>query len=164
MSDKHMRASTLGLMIAGDRMGLVRHLALHTEPRLPVYLYTARHRGHCLSVRSPVACRWLEEDATTSDSRIILADLGAINFEDLPPGSYDRRETQIQGLARVVHGRKLTALAWWDRSQDMRFGSVTVVIVPAAGLEFAAMLRAFKSAWPEIAERQLLPVRDSEGA
>lgn len=158
-----MMATALEMMIAGDRAGLARSLSLHATPRLPVYLYTVRSRGHWLNKRTPVAGRWFEEDAT-ADSRSLLVDLGVRNFEDLPPGSYDRRETQIQGLARVVHGRKSTALAWWDRSQDMRFGSVTVVIVLFSGLEFAAMVRAFRMAWPEIADRQLLPVRDSEDA
>jgi hypothetical protein len=62
------------------------------------------------------------------------------------------RKQQIEGLAAVRHEDGWTALAFWDRSADRRFGSNSVFIAQGTH-DFARMVELAKFYFPRTWER-----------
>lgn len=82
---------------------------------------------------------------------------------DLAPGLRDRRDgyvepsEQTEGRAALHHKDGWSALAWWDRSVDARFGSNSAFIADET-LTAGQMLEAGTKVFPRIMARLTFPI------
>ncbi len=67
-------------------------------------------------------------------------------------------EHQPEGMVRVHHREGWTAVGWWDRSLDRRFGSNAAFFVEAT-VDAEEALRAAREAFPAIFARIRYPLR-----
>jgi hypothetical protein len=113
---------------------------------------------------------WTPDGKTTWDVRLPWKNIdGALAVD---PALADPRwracvtsESQPEGRARLHHLDGWTALAWWDRSCDARFGSNSAIAARGehSAAEMAELLRrAFPAIWDRITRRfeLVLPVEE----
>lgn len=70
-----------------------------------------------------------------------------------PGGSHADRQFQVEGAAKLVDIGEWTAVAFWDRSGDDRYGSNALFILRGNGKTFEEVVQAARTAFPEVWER-----------
>lgn len=104
---------------------------------------------------------WTPDGKTTWSVRLPWESIDGVLAED-PALADQRRRTpwslgdQPEGVARLHHRDGWTALAWWDRSCDRRFGSNSAVIARGehSAAEMVELLqRHFPAVWERITRR-----------
>lgn len=99
----------------------------------PIYLGCRQGPGHYL---------WDRDGRTTDYSSLCYLD-GLLPPED---------PEQIEGLARLYHFNGVTALAFWDRSEDGRMGSHSTYFFPGK-LDFESAVTLAKRDFPHVWRR-----------
>lgn len=78
---------------------------------------------------------------------------GGLLLEDVPPHRYPAQDEQVQGACKLRHREGWSAVAFWDRSVDRRFGSNSVFLFEAVELSFERAMQLAEEFFPWVTRR-----------